>query len=115
MSTQLGYKYIINVYYNLYMDVLKRINELREERNWTVYRLAEESNISQSTLSNMFSRKTQPSISTLEQLCQAFNITLSQFFSDDQQQESEVLRKYNMLNKEQRQLVLSLIEILNKK
>ena len=111
----MGYNYIKNGYYNLYMDILKRINELRKERNWTIYRLADESGVSQSTLSNMFSRETLPSISTLEQLCGAFNITLSQFFEEDQGQENEFSRKFNMLSNREKNVVLELIDILNKK
>ncbi len=97
------------------MDILKRINELRKERNWTIYRLADESGVSQSTLSNMFSRETLPSISTLEQLCGAFNITLSQFFEEDQGQENEFSRKFNMLSNREKNVVLELIDLLNKK
>ena len=63
------------------MEVLNRIEELRKERGWSIYKLAEESGITQSTLANMFSRKTMPSISTLTQLCAAFDISLSQFFN----------------------------------
>lgn len=111
----MGYIYIKNGYYNLYMDILKRINELRKERNWTIYRLADESGVSQSTLSNMFSRETLPSISTLEQLCGAFNITLSQFFEEDQGQENEFSRKFNMLSNREKNVVLELIDLLNKK
>lgn len=111
----MGYNYIKNGYYNLYMDILKRINELRKERNWTIYRLADESGVSQSTLSNMFSRETLPSISTLEQLCGAFNITLSQFFEEDQGQENEFSRKFNMLSNREKNVVLELIDLLNKK
>ncbi|MBO5362919.1 MAG: helix-turn-helix transcriptional regulator, partial [Clostridia bacterium] len=64
------------------MDVLKRINQLRLERNWSIYRLSVESNIPQSTLTNMFNRETLPSITTLECLCSAFGITLAEFFND---------------------------------
>lgn len=48
-----------------------------------MYKLAKLSGVSQSTLSNMFSRNNDPSISTLEDICRAFGITLSQFFADD--------------------------------
>ena len=62
------------------MEILERINNLKNERGWSIYKLAEESGITQSTLANMFSRKTMPSISTLKQLCDAFGISLAQFF-----------------------------------
>lgn len=65
------------------MDILEKINKLRLERGWSVYKLAEESGLTQSTIANMFSRKTMPSISTLTQICNAFGISLSEFFSDN--------------------------------
>ncbi len=42
------------------MDVIKRLNSMRLERNMSVYRLAELSGINQSTLANTFSRGTVP-------------------------------------------------------
>lgn len=64
------------------MNILGHIKELCEERNWTIYKLADEAGITQSTLSNMFYRGTLPSLSTLAAICNAFDITLSQFFDD---------------------------------
>lgn len=63
--------------------VLKRITQLRKDRNWTLYRLAKESDISYSTLSNTFHRGNVPSVSTLIRLCEGFGITLSEFFDED--------------------------------
>lgn len=63
--------------------VLKRVIQLREERNWSLYRLAKESDISYSTLSNTFHRNNVPSVSTLIRICEGFGITLSEFFDED--------------------------------
>ena len=52
------------------------------ERGWSEYRLAKESGLSQSTISNLFVRNTLPSIATLEIICKSFGITLAQFFED---------------------------------
>ena len=65
------------------MDVLKKINKMRIDRGWSIYRLSTESGISQSTLTNMFNRETLPSITTLECICSAFGITMSEFFFDE--------------------------------
>ena len=65
------------------MDVLKRIIDLREERHWTEYRLAEEAEMTQSTISAWFRKNNLPSIPSLERLCEAFGITLSQFFLEE--------------------------------
>lgn len=55
---------------------------MRLERGWSIYRLSVEADLPQSTLVNMFSRETQPSIATLEAICKGFGITLSEFFTD---------------------------------
>jgi len=65
------------------MDVIRRLNELRLERDLSVYRLAELSGINQSTLANTFSRGTIPSITHLEMICDTLGITMSQFFAED--------------------------------
>ena len=38
-----------------------RIRQLMAERGWTIYRLAQESGLSQTTISNIFKRNNQPS------------------------------------------------------
>lgn len=53
-----------------------------EARGWTDYRLAKESNLSHSTVTNMFNRNNAPTLPTLEAVCKAFGITLAQFFSE---------------------------------
>lgn len=63
--------------------VLKRVTELRKERNWSLYRLAKESDISYSTLSNTFHRNNVPSVSTLLRICEGFGITLAEFFDEE--------------------------------
>lgn len=64
------------------MDIKSRIFQLMKERNWTMYRLAKETGLPTSTLSNMLERSTTPTMSTVETLCGGFGITLSQFFWD---------------------------------
>lgn len=64
------------------MDVNSRIRYLMKERNWTEYRLAKMAGLSASTLSNLFTRNTTPSINTLEAICRGFGITLGQFFTE---------------------------------
>ena len=64
------------------MDIIKHIKDLMEERGWTNYRLGKEAGLSQSTITNLFNRNNAPTIPTLEAVCRAFGITLSQFFSE---------------------------------
>ena len=100
------------------MNVLKRINSLRLEREWSVYRLSIESGIPQSTITNMFNRETLPSITTLEQLCAAFGITMAEFFTEPTQEsncaEEELINAYHALSDEMQSTVLALVKELKR-
>jgi transcriptional regulator with XRE-family HTH domain len=65
------------------MDVIAHIMTLAKERDWTQYRLAREANLPQTTIANIYNRGSVPSIVTLEMICKAFDMTLSEFFMCD--------------------------------
>ena len=69
------------------MDIIGRINQLRVDRGWSINYLALEAGITQSTLSSVLQRGTAPKIDTLQCLCNAFGISLSQFFLDGEEAE----------------------------
>lgn len=101
------------------MDVIKRIDDLRKQRGWSVYKLAEESTLTQSTISNMFTRGTVPTIYTLQQICDAFGITLSEFFAEtvtlSNQEELMLLSQYRRLNPPDQQVVRKLAQFMAEK
>lgn len=68
------------------MNILDRITELREERHWTEYQLAEKSGLTQSTISSWYRKNMLPTIPSLSKICDAFGITISQFFLEDDRQ-----------------------------
>ncbi len=98
------------------MEILEKIDKLRIARGWSVYKLAEESMLSQSTLANMFTRKTMPTFETLKSLCNAFGITLSQFFAEENEKatvkEAELIKNYRRLSENNQEAVLELIKNL---
>ncbi|MCR5419502.1 MAG: helix-turn-helix domain-containing protein [Lachnospiraceae bacterium] len=61
--------------------VLDRINELLAERGWTLYELANESKLPVSSLYNMMKRRSMPRVDTLFYICEAFNISMREFFT----------------------------------
>ena len=101
------------------MNVLKKINKMRLDRDWSVYRLSVESGVSQSTLTNMFNRETLPSITTLECICAAFGISMSEFFADETGNvtvsDEEVLLLYRGMNDESKSCIISLMKELSKR
>ena len=102
------------------MDALRKINRMRLERGWSVYRLSVESDVTQSTLINMFNRETQPSIATLEALCKGLGITLAEFFAEDGEEQGKVLSKdelndlFYRLPRESQKLVYRLMRELSR-
>ena len=66
------------------IDVLERITFYRKQKNWSEYQLAERSGLTQSTISSWYRKNMLPTIPSLAKLCDAFGITLSQFFSMDE-------------------------------
>ena len=65
------------------MSILEKITEMRVPRHWSEYQLAEKSGLTQSTISSWYRKDMVPSIPSLTKICDAFGITLSQFFLDD--------------------------------
>ena len=62
--------------------ILQRITELRTQRDWSEYRLAEYSGGAQSIISSWYQKSYLPSIVSLERICAALGISLSQFFAE---------------------------------
>ena len=60
-------------------DINERIIELRMERHWSEYQLAEKSGIGQSTISSWTRTKSMPTVPNLEKICNAFGITFPVF------------------------------------
>ncbi|MGM9571707.1 MAG: helix-turn-helix domain-containing protein [bacterium] len=100
------------------MNVTQKIKQLAESRGWTEYRLVKESGLASSTIANIYHRNTIPSIPTLEILCRAFGITLSQFFSEDDMvalspEQAQLLEHWAVITPEQRSILIKLLKTLN--
>lgn len=98
------------------MDIIKKIETMREARGWSKYYLANEAGLTQSTYDTMVKRNTPPKIETLQCICNAFGITLAQFFAQDEkaevltQEERLFLSYFRNLSPSKRQAVLELIK-----
>ena len=97
------------------MIIQKQIQDLMVERGWSEYRLAKESNLSQTTIANMFKRNNAPTLPTLEAVCNAFGLTLSQFFAEGNDpieltdQQKELFKRWATLNDTQKKILLDLM------
>lgn len=99
-------------------DVLSRITYYRKEHNWTEYQLADKSGLTQSTISSWYRKNMLPTISSLDKICNAFDITLSQFFSTDSdnftltETQRDLIAASNKLSKEQQVALIQFIQSL---
>ena len=69
----------------LMMNILEKIDRLRRARGWSVNNLAMEAMLTQSTVNNLYMRNSEPKLSTLRAICNAFGITLSEFFTEEEE------------------------------
>ncbi len=90
------------------MEVLEKIEQLRKEKGWSINYLAMESGLTQSTLNNLYSRNTEPKISTLRAICGAFGITLSDFFKKEEN-EDELIRRVKNLSQDNKKALLQIL------
>lgn len=101
------------------MDILTKITELRTERNWSEYQLAEKSGLTQSTISSWYRKNMVPSIHSLEKICDAFGISISQFFLEENNhavmltdKQLQLLEHSSRLTPEQMNALLSFLQTL---
>lgn len=100
------------------VDVLKEILYYRQQKGWSEYQLAEESGLTQSTISSWYRKNMIPSIPSLEKVCNAFGITLSQFFSTGDEdyaltsRQKELLKEAGHLTDEQQAALIAFFKTL---
>lgn len=104
---------IANAYYNIDMEILDKIKRLQGERGWSDYKLAQEARISTNTLTSLFTRNSPPKLDTLQCICNAFGLTLAQFFLEDEKievlsdTEKQMLQVFRKLSPKQQQALIA--------
>lgn len=98
------------------MDIIEKIRQYQYQRDWTDYKLAQEAGIPYNTLAAVFLRNTPPKLETLQCICNAFGLTLAQFFLEDESievisgAEKQLLQSFRKLSIQKQQSLLSLIQ-----
>lgn len=102
--------------------VLTRIREMLDQRNWSLYKLSQETGIPYSSLNSLFQKNNQPTITTLEKICAGFHISMSQFFEENisdvpvcdfTDEEIETTMKIRSLSAHDRRILLSLLDAMH--
>ncbi|MGN0326930.1 MAG: helix-turn-helix domain-containing protein [Lachnospiraceae bacterium] len=99
--------------------VLDRIQQLLTFNQWSLYKLAKESDLPYSSLNNLVNRRTCPTIATLEKICNGFNISLSNFFKFTKnplrnetisEEEQKLLNAYASLSQKDKELLTAYLK-----
>ena len=97
-------------------DILSTITKHREDRGWSEYQLAERSGLPQSTISSWYRKNMIPTVPSLEKICTAFGITLSQLFAESDTavsltpSQKKLLDRWSRLSADQQDAVFLLID-----
>ena len=98
------------------MDINKKIENMRFQRGWSMYELSQQSGITQSTLTSMLKRGNPPKIDTLICICEAFGISLAQFFMEDEQieilskDEKDLISAFRKLPEDKQQALIQFLK-----
>ena len=98
------------------IPINKKILQLCEERGWSNYELAQHADIPQTTVNSAINRDSAPKIDTLQRICDAFGITLSQFFFESESHEilsdyeKKLVDLYRILPLKKQRALLDLLE-----
>ena len=99
-------------------DILKTILVYRETRGWSEYQLAEKSGLPQSTISSWYRKNMIPTLPSLEKICEAFGITLSQLLAEGTdpvvltEAQKKLLDRWTRLSEEQQAVIYALIDTM---
>ncbi len=97
-------------------EILAAIARHKEDRGWSEYQLAERSGLPQSTISSWYCKNTSPTVASLEKICKAFGITLSQLFAEGSEavtltdSQRDLLDRWSRLSPEQQDAVFQLLD-----
>ena len=95
------------------MDIAARIRFFREQKGYTVNKLANLAGISQSYLRSVVLGQKNPTIETLSELCWALDISLRDFFDEEtlsSLQHDELFQQIYRLTDEQRKAITTLLK-----
>lgn len=98
--------------------ILDKIVKMREARGWSEYQLSVEAGMLQSTISGWYTKGKSPTVPSLQKICDAFGITLSQLFSEEgeavmlTEKQKELLDNWIHLEASQQEALLAFLRLM---
>ena len=101
------------------MDIGERIRQIRKSKGLSIYKLSQETGISQNHISNLELGRRKPSVETLKRLIVPLGITMSELFNESNEvsilseNERELIENYRTLPDNKAEGLLNLSRLLN--
>ena len=101
------------------MELGEKLKYFRESKKMSIYRLAQEADISQGHISDLENGRNQPTIDTLKRLIAPLGITLAEFFNEDNEisvlteKEKELVALYRTMPDDRAEVFIQLGRFLN--
>lgn len=98
------------------MTIIQRIEELNQERSWSLYELSKRADLAESTVYTWKRTNKTPSMPVLTKICNAYGISLYQFFNgigDNSitEEQRNILNGWALLTPEQKHSIKQIIEL----
>ena len=99
------------------MDYKSRIQEFLDAKGWTINKLADEAGFTHSTVYKLMNNENRsPTLATLETICTALEISLSDFFDDSYNMSPEatlLITCYDRLDVRDQEIISKLVQIMS--
>ena len=97
-------------------EVYSKVDAIRLQKGWTIYELAKKAGVAPTTSYNWRDRLSSPTLSLLEAVCSAFEISVIDFLLNEDElmalteEQQEVIRLWNTLSSEQKKSIINLMK-----
>lgn len=101
------------------MDIGERLRVIRKSKGYSIYKISQETGISQNHISDLELGRRKPSVETLRRLIVPLGITLAELFNEDTEvsilteKERELVDNYRTLPENKAEGLLNLSRLLN--
>lgn len=101
------------------MEIGERLRKIRKSKGLSIYKLSQETGISQNHISDLELGRRKPSVDTIKRLIEPLGITLAELFNEDStvtilsDSERELIENYRTLPNNKAESLLLLSKLLN--
>ena len=97
--------------------VLEKLKSYMKEKNMSIYKVTELSELSENTIYNWYNKGAEPSVRALQSICKVLDVSMSELFCGEGEyvftnKEFELLKRFSRLSDRQQDLIFELVDAL---